>query len=458
MRSIRFLPSRLRGDGFGAVLARGAGGAFFAQSAALGVGFGLHLTLARALGADSYGVYSYAFAWIALLAFLCRLGLGTGIVRLIGEAQARDRFAEMRGALDWSDRVVMIVAIVTAACMGALLVACVDHIEPELRMSLAIGLLALPILALLGIREATLRAFRHPALAFAPDGILRTGLTAIGVAVTAALYPALLSAPVAMSCTAIAAGTALGFARVAIRRVEPRELASAASDRKKRREWLHFALPLLLLGGVNLIQRRADVLMLGALVGTTEAGFYTAAGRYADLMLFPLQAANAILAPLVVHLHSQRRPAEIQRVVSLSTIGIAGSTLPLAFLLWFAGAPLLALFGQPFVAARAALACLVAGQLVNALSGSVTLLLTMIGHQQAAAKAAMAGALLNIALNALWIPRYGMFGAAMATACSIALTNCAMLVVVRRRLDIDPSAFGLLRLRRRGAGTDRPTS
>ncbi|MDH5568001.1 MAG: hypothetical protein OEY15_15190, partial [Myxococcales bacterium] len=68
-------------------MARGAGGAFFAQSAALGVGFGLHLTLARALGADSYGVYSYAFAWIALLAFLCRLGLGTGIVRLLGEAQ-----------------------------------------------------------------------------------------------------------------------------------------------------------------------------------------------------------------------------------------------------------------------------------------------------------------------------------------------------------------------------------
>jgi O-antigen/teichoic acid export membrane protein len=51
------------------------------------------------------------------------------------------------------------------------------------------------------------------------------------------------------------------------------------------------------------------------------------------------------------------------------------------------------------------------------------------------------GALLNVVLNAVLIPPFGLLGAAVATAIATATWNLWMLVEVHRRHGLNPTVF-----------------
>jgi O-antigen/teichoic acid export membrane protein len=100
------------------------------------------------------------------------------------------------------------------------------------------------------------------------------------------------------------------------------------------------------------------------------------------------------------------------------------------------GKELLNLFGDDFVVAYPILVILIVGQLANAMTGPVALLLNMTGHQTDAARILGAGVILNVTLNALLIPAYGPTGAALAGTVTMVLLNTNMAIAVWHRLRI----------------------
>ena len=209
----------------------------------------------------------------------------------------------------------------------------------------------------------------------------------------------------------------------------------------RSREWLGLSTQLLLMSGSYLILNRTDALMLGAIVGTKDAGIYLTASRLATLILFGLSAVNSIAAPMISRLYTEGRHAELQAMVLHAFWGIAAVSIPVAAALAVFGTPLLGLFGDRFQSGHTALTILAAGHLVNALSGSVGFLLTMTGHQKDALLVLLTAAILNAILNAILIPSFGMTGAALGTACTTALWNITLGVVVLRRLNIHTTPF-----------------
>jgi O-antigen/teichoic acid export membrane protein len=198
-----------------------------------------------------------------------------------------------------------------------------------------------------------------------------------------------------------------------------------------------------------MINHRADVIMVGFFKGTTDAGIYSVSVHWANLMVWGLTAVNLVAAPLISQLYTQNKIRELQRMASLSALGIAIFTLPAAIIMLFCGTWLLGLFGDGFKAGYGALVFLVAGQSVNALTGSVGYLLTMTGHQKEAAIVIGITAFINISLNVILIPMMGLKGAAIATMISTMIWKFAMYVIVRRNLKIDPSIVGLFGKRNR---------
>jgi O-antigen/teichoic acid export membrane protein len=91
--------------------------------------------------------------------------------------------------------------------------------------------------------------------------------------------------------------------------------------------------------------------------------------------------------------------------------------------------------------ARPALLILAGGQLINALAGSVGLLMAMTGHQVESSIVLAVSAGLNVGLNYLLIPRYGLVGAALATGISTVVWNVTLAVRVRRLLGVRSTAF-----------------
>ena len=87
------------------------------------------------------------------------------------------------------------------------------------------------------------------------------------------------------------------------------------------------------------------------------------------------------------------------------------------------------------------LAILCIGQLANAGIGSVAYLLIMTGHGREAATGIGVGAIVELLLSLLLIPRWGASGAAVATAISLITWNVVLAVFLWRRTGISATAF-----------------
>jgi O-antigen/teichoic acid export membrane protein len=209
----------------------------------------------------------------------------------------------------------------------------------------------------------------------------------------------------------------------------------------RTREWLGVALPLVFISAMHLALSQIDILMVGILLTPADAGVYAAAARIGAFVIFGLIAVNGIVAPMIARLFTEGHRTALQHMVTLA--GRAGLAFALVAALALAvfGDWILSLFGPAFPKGYGALLILVAGQLINAFAGSVGFLMTMTGHERQAAKIMLLSLALNILLNAVLIPVWGLEGAATATAITTALWNLAMLGYVKRRLGIHSSAI-----------------
>jgi O-antigen/teichoic acid export membrane protein len=228
------------------------------------------------------------------------------------------------------------------------------------------------------------------------------------------------------------------------RRAIPVEVASAIPA-KRSYEWLTIAIPLFLIASMQMLIVRMDIILLGAIDGREQAGIYAAASRVADLVVFALAAANAIVAPMISGFHARDDMSGLQHVMKLLAKGVLAFTVPLVILVVIYGHDILGIFGDGYQIGYAPLLILVCGQLVNALSGPVDFLMYMTGHQKQSLRILVLATVLNLMLNLVLIPFYGLVGAAIATATTTMFWNHLMRRFVRSNLGIEASVLVLFR-------------
>ncbi len=194
---------------------------------------------------------------------------------------------------------------------------------------------------------------------------------------------------------------------------------------------------------MHLVHQYTDLVMLGLFMESGDVGVYRVAAQAATVVAFGLNAMNMVVAPRFARLYAGGHAAQLQWTVTFSARIILLLTLPVAAgLALFADPVIRLVFGTGYTAGSTALAILAAGQLANALFGSVAFLLNMTGHERDTARGLAAAVALNIVLNLLLIPVFGLEGAAVATSVTLVLWNLLLWRAVRRRLGIDSTAFG----------------
>jgi O-antigen/teichoic acid export membrane protein len=201
---------------------------------------------------------------------------------------------------------------------------------------------------------------------------------------------------------------------------------------------------MLVLGGLGVLNRQLDVVMMKGLATDAETGVYAVAVQLSTFISMVLTSLNLVIAPRFASLHAAGRIGELQRLVATSAAIVTAGTVPIAVGLVAMSPWLLPFWGPEFVDARLPFAILALGNVVNALSGSVGYLLIMSGNERTVARVFAAVAAVNIAANLVLIPRMGAAGAATATAVSMALWNLTLIVLVRRRLGIHSTVFAWL--------------
>ena len=157
------------------------------------------------------------------------------------------------------------------------------------------------------------------------------------------------------------------------------------------------------------------------------------------MVSFGLIAGNGVIAPLISQLYSTGKLAELQRMLSLSSLAITICATAALIILVVFGRQVMHLFGAQFDAAYIPLLILVAGQWLNAVCGPTGFLMTMTGHQSYATRVFSICLLLNLTANMELIPKYGPIGAAISTAIALGLWNLILLKYILKNLRINPT-------------------
>jgi O-antigen/teichoic acid export membrane protein len=260
---------------------------------------------------------------------------------------------------------------------------------------------------------------------------------------TTDFYQDAISVAEVIALTIVAQAFALGVLILSTRSILPSGI-SRVPARFHIKEWLNAAMPLTLMGGMYVINMNADIVMLGTLASADAAGIYKAATRGADLVIFSLMIINPVLSPIVAQLHTAGQRVRLQRgITRMARIGLLLS-LPVALFLVFFGDWFLSLFGPDYTEGKVALAILSVGQVVNVAAGSVAMIMIMTGNERIAALGVAVSTLVNISMNAILIPVWGIEGAAIATTTSIVLWNVLLVRYAWKLLGVDTTSFGFL--------------
>lgn len=438
------LLQKFKGDSTEAVLARGTGGALAVMVAGAGIGFTAQIILARLLGVEQYGQYAYVISWLMILVLPCKLGMELALVRFLAAYRARKEWDLLYGIVRFTKKSTLMTSLVVA-CVTALVIWGIRfRIDALLARTFWLGCLIIPVLTMLHIRQSALRAFKNVILARFSESIIQP-LSLIFLVITVGMFTsAPLNAPLVMTFHGTTLLLALFFASKWLSKPMS-QVPRSTVVRTNPKEWLAVGLPLLMMGGFSFVIQRADIIMIGAYLGTTKAGIYIAAVRLANLLVLGLTAANFIAAPLISELHVQGKNRELQKIISKIALGVCGLTIPVAAGMVIFSSWLLKLFGNEFESGLNSLLILIGGQSANALFGPVGYLLTMTGHQRHAALAMGTTACLNLIMNAALIPLMGISGAALATALSTVIWNMLMYGMVRRHLNLDPTILSVSR-------------
>lgn len=427
------------GDRLAAVFARGSSGAFAVRVSGAGLGFLSQVVLARLLGSEQYGIYTYVWTWVLILGLLSTLGFRKVLTRFVASLRTEGEMARLRGLLRRSSEVVGGIGAGIGVIGAAVCYLLRSTMDPGLALTFVIGFLLLPLIALVHLRKEALTGLRCVVRGDVPFRVLRPLLLTVFAGMVWGGWGGQLTAPVMMGFTFLLLLIAFGVATYWLYQNLPDNIweAEAQYDGEK---WVQRAFPFLLISSAALLQSNIDVVMAGAIVGPEAAGIYKVAARITGLLGFALGSMNMIVSPITSELYTKGEMKRLQRVIGWTSLGgflftIIGGTILLVI-----GPFLLGLFGPAFREGYTALAVLVLARAGFTFAGPTGMLMQMTGREWAASKAFGLGALLNIIANLVLLPILGIVGAAVATGISTLAWNSVLAYVAITDLKVDPTA------------------
>eukprot|EP01093_Parvamoeba_rugata_P008114 TRINITY_DN2341_c0_g1_i1.p1 TRINITY_DN2341_c0_g1~~TRINITY_DN2341_c0_g1_i1.p1 ORF type:complete len:246 (-),score=37.18 TRINITY_DN2341_c0_g1_i1:1664-2401(-) len=196
------------------------------------------------------------------------------------------------------------------------------------------------------------------------------------------------------------------------------------------------AVPFLLVNGSGIIAANTDILMVGWLTDSYQAGLYSVATQIALVTSFFLLVTNSALSPKLASMFANGEISEMNKMVQKITLGllVIGTVFFLFFVIF--GKSILSIWGEPFVEAYPLLVVLSIGQFFNIGTGCAGFILIMCGYEKIHAKLSLSFVFINIILNYVLIINYGIIGAAVATAITVGSENIIKVVLAYKTTGI----------------------
>jgi len=427
---ISLLPNRL--DHHMREVIQGASTTFVLRMLGLGLGFGFNVLVARMLGADDAGIYFLAFTVINIAATAGRVGLDNAVLRFTAANQAIDNWRAVKGVYQKGMSFALAATLVTTILVFLLSpwLGTIVFKKPDVTAPLRWMTLAIIPMALAALHSAMLKGLKRIRDAELIQSVIIRGLSVIGllmVGVAWGVVGVVWAYVLAVGLTAVAGYLLWRVATPQLRGITGQFDIHAL---------LQSSMPLFWMTLIELIMGRFSIFILGIYGTSADVGVFGAAFRVAMMTSFVLVAVNSIAAPKFAALYQLGDRRALESTAQNATRLIVLLATPVLLLIIFSSRLILGVFGSEFVVGGSALVILCLGQFVNVVTGPVGYLLMMSGNERVRRNVVLASAVVSAVLNIVLVRRYGIVGAAVATAVGWAIQNIATAYYAFRVLNI----------------------
>ena len=178
------------------------------------------------------------------------------------------------------------------------------------------------------------------------------------------------------------------------------------------------------------IMQSVDIIILTAYEGFESIAYYSVAVKLATVTALALMSVNIVVAPKIAEIYSTNDFEKLNKLINDSARIIFVISIPVLIILFVFSDFMLGLFGENYVLAREALLLLLGGQFFSSLCGPGAVYLNMTGKQKRLNTILILGLGINVILNLVLIPAYGIEGAAVATLISMIFWNSLIVAVI----------------------------
>jgi O-antigen/teichoic acid export membrane protein len=188
-----------------------------------------------------------------------------------------------------------------------------------------------------------------------------------------------------------------------------------------------------------------DTFVLAA-IKPGQVGVYGATVRTGQSLLLFLTSLSLVFSPFVADLHHRGERDKLDALYKNVTRWGLATTLPILLALAILPGTIMRVYGNEFVAGKAALQILIIGLIVPVIVGTVGFILIMVGRTGWDLLVYMGSFITAVGIAVVLAPHIGMRGTAIAEAVTLTASAIARLLLVRHFVRIWPFDRAFLRL------------
>ncbi|MDD5491137.1 MAG: flippase [bacterium] len=386
--------------------------------------------IARFLGAAGYGKFTFALAYIAIFVSFLDLGLSTIITRELAQDKQQEKYFNSLVSL----KLILGVVVISMQCGISFFITS----DPDIRKVIWILSLFSFVSQFPEIFYAFLRA-RQKMEYESWSNILQVSIMTLLILLVVAKVPSILKISYVYLGSSLITVVPLIF-------LFNYSIAPVRIDINIRtwKKYLSMSWPLALTSIFGMLYSYIDSVMMGYLGQMVQTGLYNAALRVVYVLAAPASVICLSFYP-VLSKFSGQTAARLQAIWNFQLKLMSAIAIPIV-----AGGMILApkiigmVYGPDFAPAVPVLRILMVMTGITFLINPFSNMLISANHQEKTFWVTVAGAAINISLNLVLIPRYSLYGAAIASITTYLLILGLYFYFTKVYVRIKPVTGGVL--------------
>jgi O-antigen/teichoic acid export membrane protein len=370
------------------------------------------LFVARVLGAEGVGCFFLGLVLMQAVSAVSRIGLPDGLLRFVSIHHSKEDHAHVRGSIRTASFIVLGISAGAGICLYLFSDLVVIRVfkQPGLALYVRWFSLILPVFSIFVLLTNAVQALKRiDFVVLARDIIQPTTMFVLALLI----IPMWRNATTFLLSYAVSVLIGLFAILLFLKKASPSFFKSSSISY----DWkplLIFSLPITISDLAHYLFRWIDTFLLSIYRTPAEVGIYNAALRTTLLLSLFAVSVNALYAPIIAdHFHHGRK-VEIEALSRILVRWSVTIAIPIVFIMSILSKEILLFWGPEFLIGSKSMIILSFGQLLFVISAFLAFTLLMDGQNYLEVGNTIAVVVLNVLLNIVLIPGFGITGAAIS--------------------------------------------